>query len=386
VRTIYATLSAVFGSVETWRTKHSDLALVGRRSDVSLDLKELERRIALPTFSRAMSNAWRAASVEEVLAHFVAQPGLARAIAEQEPRLNTDDKNLLEYSVARALGHEQDFAVDDLLKLASERGEGQPKMSGAAVVDWDRVHDAMGAGQIAEGAAPYLPEHRRASNDQVRRVRALRAWWDGNVEDVATEWNEQSMAPETMVELMVLADGYAETGKDEAGPLIEQLAQRQPIEADAIRARWLNARGNLDGAWQALARALEAYRSNPWPTNRLMARVLPLLKTLARGNDQRMKEAFELLREPFALRALEYLRIELQLELGLLADDGAACGAALEAGGEYPPWTKTFLERRLRCLLLRGEPTEAAESDLEAFYTAEGSEFSRGLSPEEPQP
>jgi hypothetical protein len=84
VRTVYATLSDVFPSVETFRGKRNDLLLVGSQQPIAYSAAALRARLETEPFRGAMEKAWRVTGLEGLASHYLAGPGLARAIATQE--------------------------------------------------------------------------------------------------------------------------------------------------------------------------------------------------------------------------------------------------------------------------------------------------------------
>jgi spermidine synthase len=384
IRVIYATLSSVFGSVDSWRTKYSDLALVSRETDEPLDLELLRRRVEQSPFREALLSAWRATSVEAVIARYVARPDLARAIAEIEGKhsINTDDRNILEFSIARALGRPHDFSVDTLIETAISRGESRPVIVGDASVDWERVTDHVVQARIAEGSSPGPPPGVAMNDGQSQRMRALQAWFDDRASSTIEEWNRQTRAPETPVELLALADAHAVEGHAEAEPLIGELEKYLPIEADAVRVRLAWARNDLQGAWQAYARAFTAYREDPWPNGVLMGRIYPLAQEFGRRDATLLPKVLELLQHELAVRLLHYLRVDMRLDLGIHAEDAATCQDALREIGPNHPWYRDFLDKRFKCLGLAASPELAeAERDLAAFDADQGLDFGAGLKP-----
>jgi len=385
IRTIYATLAAVFPSVESWRTKYSDLVLVARAEDVPVDVDRLAQRLTQPPYAEALMSAWRVNTVEGVLAHFVARPSLARAIAERQGAagINTDDRNLLEFAIARALGRSPDFSVDQLQQTAADRGEARPVFvdDGERRVDWTRVTDDAISMHLAEGSRPRLPRHLTVTSGQKRRLRAQEAWLRDRHETVVREWEGQKRPPHNAVELLVLADSYAVAGKTAAAePLIDQLAQLQPIEADVVRARLLWANHEPGQAWPLLLRAFAAHRTDPWPNSHLMAAGMQLLFEVARQDESRHAAAEAVFKTELAVHSLDYLRVDLLLDLGLRAADKRLCAEAVAGFGPHPPWDKSFLQRRVWCYTLGRHPgLAAAEAELAAFLADAGRDFGDGL-------
>ena len=139
IRTIYATLSSVFGHVETWQTQRGDLLLLSSAGPVSYDIPRLRARIAEEPYRSALAAVWRTADLEGLLAHYVAGPAVARDLA-REQALNTDDRTLVEYAFARHLGLGRHFNIETVEQLARAWGEDRPRVTGGAV-DWEWVTD-----------------------------------------------------------------------------------------------------------------------------------------------------------------------------------------------------------------------------------------------------
>ncbi|MCA9617548.1 MAG: fused MFS/spermidine synthase, partial [Myxococcales bacterium] len=333
IRTIYATLAAVFPRVETWRTKSSDLILVARSDDRPIDLDELRRRVTQPPYREALMSTWRVDTAEGVLSRFVAGPGLAKAIAEAEGEVgvNTDDRNVLEFSVARAVGRPHDFEVEDLQEASVERGEALPAMVGdLRSLDLDRIWDAMVTMNVVESGMPARPMNLAPTEAAMHRRQALVAWMGGQPRQVIAEWEAQPLPPTAPVMTMAIADAYAIAGDEaKAMPIIEHLRTFQPVEADAIVAKLRWARGDALGAWEALERAIIAYRTDPWPSNKLMASALSIASAIGARQPALNRRIYDALSEPFVVHGLHYLRIQERLTVSLALDDPALCVAAV---------------------------------------------------------
>ncbi len=387
VRTVYATLAAVFPSVESWRTKYSDLVLVARDRDVPIDLDRLAERITQEPYADALMSAWRVDTVEGVLAHHVARPTLTRAIADRQGPggINTDDRNLLEFAIARALGRSPSFSINELQRTAADRGEAQPTFlgDGAQRVSWRRLTDDAISMHLAEGTRPRSPPHLTVTSGQRHRLRAQKAWRKDQHQTVLREWKAQKRPPHNAVELLVVADAYAVAGDTVAAePLIEKLAWRQPVEAEVVRARLHWANREPAEAWPHLQRAFAAYRTNPWPNSHLMAAGMQLVFEIARGDETLHAAAEELLKTELAVHNLDYLRLDLWLDLGIHRADERMCSDALLAFGPHLPWDRSFLQRRAACYSFGRHPElSTAQADLAAFLAESGQGFGEGLAP-----
>ena len=387
VRTVYATVQNVFPSVESWRTKYSDLVLLGRAADQPFDVERVRQRIAESPYREALMNTWRVRSVEGVLAHYVARPSWSRALAAAlgEASVNIDDRNQLEFSIARALGTSADVSVEVLRERAVERGEAWPEMNGAEAIDWELVYDAGASMRIAEAAAPVAPLGVSDSPTMRRRLRAIGAWTNDQHDAVLREWNRQHLAPRTPVQIMVLADAYAVTGNaEQAEPLISELQQILPVEAEAIRARLLWALSKPREAWKALSRALVAYRDDPWANKQIMTAAFMIAPEVAKLEPDLSGEILEVLAVELPVHLLHYLRVDLRLRVALQAHDAATCTAAIAEMGPHFPWEREMLERRVACYQLDQHPDLGrAKDELDAFVRGEGIDLAEGIRPAE---
>ncbi len=387
LRLVYATLASVFPSVETWRTKYSDLILLGREGDVPVDLSLLRARIKERPYREALRSVWRVDSVEGVLSHFVARSALARDIAERAgPRgINTDDKNALEYSIARALGRSHAFSVDDLLEVSKARGELLPDLVNGTVeeLDEDALYGGVVDAHIAEATRPYAPPYLVSTPHRKKRYDALLAWHDRDNDGVLGAWRSQPRSPTSLVELMVVADALAVAGEEaEVTPLLERLGSAMPIEAQAIRGKLRWAQRRIPDAWAEMRDALVAFRDDPWPNNHLMSSVLAYLPDIARAHPELADEILDVLSTGLAMHALHYYRIDLRLDIGLIAGRVDACMAALEEIGPHFPWEVEHLNKRVRCLELAGDVRVAgARADLAELEAASGAELGADLGP-----
>ena len=130
IRTIYATLSSVlrtrgdladsargFAAAVVCRaggdTMFPDCALGSPRNPIAVRWPQS----GAPRTSKAF------------LAHYVAGPTVARELA-REQALNTDDRTLVEYAFARHLGLGRHFNIETVEKLARDRGEDRPRVTG----------------------------------------------------------------------------------------------------------------------------------------------------------------------------------------------------------------------------------------------------------------
>ncbi len=365
IRTIYATVGRVFGSVETWQTDSGDLLLVATREPIVYDADALRRRLAQPAFLEAMSHAWRVESLEGFLSHFVARPSLAHAMAQQERELNTDDLALVEFGFARGLGEANRFDLDAMLALARARREDAPAIAHGAV-DWTLV--AANRATIA-----YLKKSSVGSDDERERHRATTEYADGHLHEALAIWHARPWTPVNSAELVMLAECFADEGNEAALPYLAQLRRWEPADADFILARLRVREHRVSEAAAALRQAFLTMRHDPWETSDTMGRSLDIARNLS-GVRTFAPMLLDSLSQPFAAGQWEDVR---RWYLALMLREYEACTPrtirALRALEPWPPWQKGFLTLRRDCYatVLRDDLRRQAQDDLDAFSAAE---------------
>lgn len=386
LRTIFATLSRTFRSVEAWRGDVNDMLLISRREDMTYDVPNLRAKVKEPVYRDALLYTWRAQSLEDVLAHFVAAPGFARAVASEagDSLVNTDDRNLLEFGVARALGRPQNLRMDAIVELAIERGHGRPPVAGGEV-NWERMLDAYVEISMAPTGTPRATVPPFSNEGRNQRGRALQAWVAADWPNLVAAWEAQELPPRSPVQLMTVATGYATLGRSEqARPLIEALRGILPVEADAIAAMLALRTGDPAGAQAALGRALKGYETFPFASNLLMHRAVQLAVEIARADQSLVPSLDEMLARPFAVNGVNRTRRMTRFEVGLLDPNPQRCVDALRELEPHVPWTEAFLRKRVACYNDAGDPkAAAARADLLAFYDAEGLQVELDMLPAE---
>jgi spermidine synthase len=369
IRTIYATIGAVFPHVETWTTDSGDLLLVGSREPVRYDFDRLRSRVASEPFRSALAYAWRVESLEGFIARFLGRDTLARAIAASEPETNTDDRTVIEFGFARGLGGGS-FSMDTLSGLARARAEDRPIGSGA--IDW-RVVAANRAGLSWVNA--LIPN--ASADDLARRRIALS---NSNIGQVAIEWRGHPFAPINSGELALIAEALADVADERAEALAEALRRFRPIDADAVFARLRFRQARLDESVALMQRVFIACRRDPWPTADLIGRLLDLASNVAhtRAYSARLHDALE---QPFAAGQWEDIRKYYRFTM---AHDAEGCGPrtirALQQMEPWPVWNESTLRIRRDCYQSVNSPLAArAQRDFESYADAEPLPFAAGV-------
>jgi spermidine synthase len=362
VRAVYATLGAVFPSVETWRLGASDLVLVASARPPLHDAAALGARVNEEPYRRAVAAAWRTEGLAGVLAHHVARPSAAPRLAGGG-RVNTDDQNHVEFAFARHVGN---FArVDALLESARSRGEDRPELVNGTVT-WAAVEEERIMQIAGEGTEPDIPADLPVDLE-VRAVAAVN-YVAGNLTGALVKWQYQAEAPFGVTELGLVAEGFAERGSDEALPVIERLRAVQPIEADVAQARLRLRQDRRDEATTLLARAFVAHRRDPWPSPPMMRRALDLVIGLTDGAPDLAARLLPSLSEPFAVSSVDGARRLTALWVASQLPDPARCAAAWHDLEPWVPWDNQSLAARRDCYRLAGDARlDRARHDAEDF-------------------
>ncbi|MET0592753.1 MAG: fused MFS/spermidine synthase, partial [Polyangiaceae bacterium] len=376
VKKIYATLGAVFPSVETWELGANDLVLVGSRAPLSHDADWLRAKVAREPYRAALAGSWRAASLEGFLAHFVAGPTLTRAIAEDEPLLNTDDRTLVEFAFARSANHRGGFDAVEVMATARARGEARPDVRGE--VAWDRVDDARITFRTSEAESGPPPPGLNAA--QRMRAAAQAQYLAGQWASVVELWQSQRREPSDPTELVIVAEAMAERGDEGALRYVDALRVFQPAEADAVTARLLAHQGKFEEAMTALEATFARHRVDPWPMPMIMRHAIELAADLAGRSPELAARVYAALKEPFAGDLQQELRTDVMLVAAGQLPLETACVESLSGLEPHVPWRLSVLSWRSRCYEAH-KPAWAgrAARELDEYLSGEPAPFGIGL-------
>jgi spermidine synthase len=373
LRTIYATMGSVFPHVETWQTSRGDLVLLGARKARVYQPAALAARIAEEPFKTAIANVWRAVDLRGVLAHYVANDSLTRTIA-QTPNLdvNTDDRNIVEFGLARSVGRAGSLIVLELRQLAEVTGAAHPAFLSDPGIDWSTVATArvsyyMGQGWFGDLSPQGSPV------EQARQRALMRYYENGEVAGTRDAWRQQPGSdPRDPTELAMVANFEADAGSDAALPLIERMRAQSKIESDVTLAALRLRQSNLDGATAALESAFTALREDPWPALRFKQGALGIATTLGAKDPGAARRLFEALHEPFSVRSVDESRMLTAAELATRLDFAALCRQPVAGLEPFAPWNEGFLRMRRQCYGATNDPGLArATLDLEEFLSRE---------------
>ena len=365
VRSVYATLAAELPAVETWQTLPGDLMLVGSRIPLRHDLARLGARIREEPFRKGLRDVWRTDRLEGLFARFVAGPTFTARLQALSPPLNTDDRNALEFGFARTLGMDGLLDVEAVRQAAAEAGADHPATSGGTL-DLVRLLDERLTVYSCAGEAPPSPG--KAAGSLARRADAHALWTRRSRPAALQAWRAQEREPEGPQELALVAEVTADAGEEGALASIQALRAYQPAEADACLGRLRLRQGLHEAALQALGSAFAAYRRDPWPSPLVMQGALDAALEVAGQRPDLGPRVLTELQPEFALRMLNEVRLEEAFLVGSEIQPGDGCGRLLEPVEPHVPFTKPWLEYRLRCYTRQDDPRLVeAWDDLKRF-------------------
>jgi hypothetical protein len=311
-----------------------------------------------------MEKAWRVAGLEGFLSHYVAQASRARALAaEGGAARNTDDRNIIEFAFARSLGHKAFFGIDEMRRVARERDQDRPPVSGQ--VDWSAVDRWRVTSSTAEGTEP--PVHPERPLEEVQQALAQKSFIQGRRDRVLGDWRLRPWEPVGFVEEVVLADALAEGADERAETYIARLQGPHPIEADLLLARLRWRQGRSPEAVEALVKAFVRCREDPWPLPIVIEHAFPIALDLATKNDRFAVALGDALASPFSLALLDDARRVALLGVASRVD-AARYARVLREMEPNIPWQWGILKLRARAYEETGDPRASlARRELEEF-------------------
>ena len=382
VRIVLATLRSVFGHVEIWQTRSRDMLLVCSRGTIAYPVARQRRRLSEEPFRTALRVAWRATDLEGFLAHYLAGPVVVGEFCQTAPLspggrgaggegagaffgpLNTDDRNLLEYGVARSVGRRGGFQVESLRARAVALAAERPP-TGDGTVDWQRVeYQRLSMHAVLSGAVPlaeYLSDEERA------RGRFLRSYLDGQMREAVAGWDSQPREPVCPTELTALAHACAELGDRRTQALADRVRDFSPTEAEAVTAilQWRQGRGAA--AADSIETTLHDLHQDPWALQPLIVALLDVTVEVCAKSPSRARALLAALEQPFAAAVLQDKRrwtsYLVARRLGPLETVGC-----LQPFEPNVPWKELLLAKRAEVYTATGDPRAAqARADLQWY-------------------
>jgi spermidine synthase len=338
------------------------------------DATVLRERLARPTYRRAMQTAWRATDLEGFLARYVAGPEFIQSVIKDgSVPLNTDDRNRLEYGFARTVGKKlTGFSITELRSAAAEMSAHRPQITNGEA-NWDLVEDERTAMHVIQ--REKVPEGSDWTESHRQRAEALSLIRRGKFTEALEEWSKQPRGPQQFTETSLLAFAHASLGQTEkAEPLIKALSPLAPVEAKGIEAVMHYHSKAYDQAEKALEETMLGLQDDPWGMDLQVDAVLVMPFQLAQHDRSKADAMLKLMLPPLAGLKLHERRKGLTCNVANLANP-TALARSIEDFEPHVPWTKPFLELRLRAYAKSGHPLVGiAERDLMRFQVNSGEE------------
>jgi spermidine synthase len=364
VSTVYGTLRSVFTDVETWQVGRNDLLLVAAKAPIVHDIDRVRARAAQTPYREALRNTWGVAGVEGFYSGFVASPALATSLPALA-RLNTDDRQTIEFGFARNLGRPGLFDANTVRQLAVARKVQRPPGLENAL-DWSLVNELSATRNARWGMAPAVLEP--GDSEFETRIKARQAYGSGNLSAAASLWSSQTGQPRSPFDQILLAESLAELADPAAAAAAEAARAASEPAAEAALARLAYRQGDRAGAGSHLERAFAAARVDPWVYIPLFKRALQLASSLGNADTAIGARLYAALATPFPAGLVDALRLRARLEIAGTVDFARLCREALRPFEPDVPWEERFLVIRQRCYQQLGSDLEArARRDLERF-------------------
>ncbi len=379
---VYATMGAVFPSVETWQVHENDLLLVASREPIAHDLPRLDALLATDPFDRALDQLWGLEGATGLYAGYLAGPTVAAELADvHRHRVETDDRPRMAFAFARALGRARTLDIAPLAQLARAHGASRPPNLGTEVF-WQRTEEGRTARQIAWGDSRASASS--SSPEQIARNRARRAYREGDLQQALLAWSSQPHPAESPRDRLLLAEASAELSNVQTPAMLEGLGPHRTLEGLALRARWRWRLGDAAAATDALGQLFTRVREDPWIDPAVLTRVLSLVEEIAAEQPAHGIALFEQLDQPFAVRLLEDRRLRTRLDLASALNetqpDATRCVRAFEPFEPHVPWEDGFLHDRSRCYVEADHRhTDRARAELERYLAEAPPRLERGL-------
>jgi hypothetical protein len=312
------------------------------------------------------------AGAEGFYSGFLATPALARALSAGEDRLNTDDRPVLEFGFARALGRSGLFKIDQLQDLARDLRLDRPLVSAGAAgaagrLDW-RLVEELRASRI--GFFEVVPARPDPGTDRgfAARQLARRAYANGELAQACEAWRRQQEAPVAHFERLLLAECSAAAGDPQAPEHAAALARHQPMEAQMALAAWHQAGGRPAEAGRSLLAAFRRLERDPWIYRPAGQRALQLAIPVSRLEPRLGQALYDQLGRPFAANLFDFTRKQVRMEVARAIGRRDLCTESIAVFEPHVPWERGFLAYRAGCYRDRGHPlADRAERDLESF-------------------
>ncbi len=345
VAVVLNTLAAVFPEVEVWRTLKHDLLLVASTEAREIDLELLRRRVSSEPYATAMRSTWHTRTAEGVLARFIAGSDLAASLRGSPTiAVNTDDRNLLEFMLAKSVGRHGLFDVETLREGAQGLGADRPRIaSDGPQPDWVLVE--------RERIGAFYERPRGSSSDLAPLLSFHGQWRRGDGAAALETWTSAGLYPVTDAEHLGLAAAAGFMGDRAAEEILQPIEGSYATEASILRGRMLLEQGDTDGAFSNFAAAVERLREIPWAHAGVFGMLFESLDRVVTENPSLAPAVFDLLGPSFAVERARDERLWLRFRVASMIG-AQEFATVLEEVEPWVPWDPWMLQKRA---MVRGQ-------------------------------
>ena len=376
-RLALATFGSVFEHVSVWHSKPGDFLLVGSGEPLVFDAGRVRARLREEPYRSGFGRVCGIFDAEGVLALYLGDQRLLEALGADTVGdvVNTDDRNVLEYRLARSVGDDR-AAIDDtvLYDAARSIGAERPRTIGGPV-DWDRVRYLRPRSWQVTGATSP-PRFAALSADPRQafwRFREQARW-----SEAAAAWRSVATRPSASDPFERLCAAEATIAAGAGDPSLPDELMALERAGYATDVAWLRLARQLgepldEAATLAAARAaIDLAREDPWVQTGLVSRVLARLSDAKLAPAAAREAAGHLAAGPFSVYACETARRLAATLLALRSGDHELAARAFELSEPNPIWNLDALRyRALTYKIARPARYAAALSDLSRFLAYE---------------
>ena len=360
LRTIYATMAAVFPQVETWQTNRGDLVLLATTRPRGVQRRGAARAHRRGAVSRRRSRTrgapWtsRRAGALSGDRRRGARVRRQRRASRSTPTIATSSS-----SVWRDRSAAPDpTLVADIRELARAMGASRPPLDSDAGIAWPAVDTRLG--ELRRLGACRWRDARVAAG----RAAAAGRRCGATTRPATSPARARSVAAAIGAAARSVGAGDGGRprgggGSDTALPLIEQLralsAGRGGHRAGDAAAAPVR---RIDEAAAALESAFARYRVDPWPQLRFKQKALTLADAVTARDPPTARRLFDALRSRSPCAPVDNMRLLTAAELATRFDFKGACREPIGALEPHVPWTASVPRDAAR--LLSGQQRSAA--------------------------
>ena len=359
---ILSTLHNNFAHVSLWSMKPLDYLLIASNSPQVFEAEVLRERMKQEPYKTAFNDISGIYDLEGFLALHEANPLFIDQITSPpNNRINTDDRNIVEYQFAKTVGALDNIIPKDLYIAAENMRAHRPIIKGA--VDWMRVS------QLKNRTNQFL--------DVMLPFSYYNDWWalmkQKKFSDVIKKVRQGKPIPKAdyfartaLFEFILYhGDGFDSLPLGEPGfhsdldPWLIRANRSQFIDElthngrsqDAI---WLTLidvvlQKETDQIISATQKALETLYKTPWVRRSMVERLFDHMHKEPWAPQIARQLAVLFAEKPFALRAYENRRIEMAQSFAEQGEDWSLCSKLYQKYDFAPQWELKHLERRKRC-------------------------------------